>query len=106
MNSRKPLKFIQRRKLRSLVDVLSTTPYTGHDHNQSVNDIKNQEGVRMNDQSYNEPRLDETPAVDTINAGYCIGRMEVPIRHGIDLPSGAASSLRSWDHPAQARARS
>jgi len=26
MNSRKPLKSIQRRKLRSLVDVLSTTP--------------------------------------------------------------------------------
>ncbi|MCK5109535.1 MAG: hypothetical protein KAR25_07570 [Methanosarcinales archaeon] len=35
MNSRKPLKFIQRRKLRSLVDVLSTTPDTGHDHNQA-----------------------------------------------------------------------
>ena len=82
MNSRKPSKFIQRRKLRSLVDVLSTTPDTGHDHNQSVNDIKSQEGVRMNDQSYNEPRLDENPAVDIINArkSYYIGKMEVPIR--------------------------
>ncbi|MEA3324433.1 MAG: hypothetical protein U9Q37_04760 [Euryarchaeota archaeon] len=35
MNSRKPLKFIQRRKLRSLVDVLSTTPEIGRDHNQT-----------------------------------------------------------------------
>ncbi len=86
MNGRKPLKFIQRRKLRSLVEVLSTAPDTGPDHNQSVNDIKNQEGVRMNDHSYNEPRLDETPAVDIINVSYCIGRMEVPIRRGIDPP--------------------
>jgi len=36
----------------------------------------------MNDHSYNEPRLDETPAADIINArkSYCIGKMEVPIR--------------------------
>jgi hypothetical protein len=36
----------------------------------------------MNDQSYNEPRLDENPAVDIINArkSYYIGKMEVPIR--------------------------
>ncbi|PXF60693.1 MAG: hypothetical protein C4B59_08485 [Candidatus Methanogaster sp.] len=33
----------------------------------------------MNDQSYNEPRLDESPAADIINVSYCIGRMEVPI---------------------------
>jgi len=41
----------------------------------------------MNDHSYNEPRLDETPAVDIINAGKScqIGEMEVPILQGIDL---------------------
>ncbi len=41
----------------------------------------------MNNHRYNEPRLDETPAVDIINAkkSYYIGKMEVPIRRGIDL---------------------
>jgi putative ABC transport system ATP-binding protein len=41
----------------------------------------------MSDHRYNEPRLDETPAVDIINVkkSYYIGKMEVPILHGIDL---------------------
>ena len=46
----------------------------------------------MNDQSYNEPRLDETPAVEIINASYC-GRMEVPIRCGTGPPFQSAGSL-------------
>jgi len=35
----------------------------------------------------NEPRLDEPPAVNIINArkSYYIGKMEVPILHGIDI---------------------
>ena len=35
----------------------------------------------------NEQRLDETPAVEIINArkSYCIGEMEVPVLRGIDL---------------------
>jgi hypothetical protein len=46
--------------------------------------------------------------VDIINArkSYYIGKMEVPILHGMISQSGAASSLRSWDHRDQARARS
>ncbi len=72
-------------------------PYNPHNHN------------------HNEPRQDEPTAVEIINVkkSYYIGKMEVPILHGIDLAihtasisqSGAASSLRSWDHPARARAR-
>jgi hypothetical protein len=49
----------------------------------------------MNDQSYNEPRLDEPPAVDIINArkSYYIGKMEVPIRHGTGPPFWSTGSL-------------
>jgi len=47
----------------------------------------------MNDQSYNEPRLDETPAADILNVSYCIGRMEVPIRHGTGPSFRSAGSL-------------
>ena len=44
----------------------------------------------MNDHNphdHTEPRQDETPAVDIINVrkSYYIGKMEVPILHGIDL---------------------
>lgn len=41
----------------------------------------------MNNQNHNEPRLDETPAVNIINVrkSYYIGGMEVPILHGIDM---------------------
>ena len=37
--------------------------------------------------NHNEPRLDEPPAVNIIHArkSYYIGKMEVPILHGIDL---------------------
>ena len=40
-----------------------------------------------NPHNHNEPRLDEPPAVDIINVkkSYYIGKMEVPILHGIDL---------------------
>jgi hypothetical protein len=85
------------------VDVLSTTPDTGHDHNQSVNDIKNQEGVRMNNHSYNEPRLDETPAVDIINVSYSIGRMEVPIRRGTGPPFRVSDHYPSKDQSGSGR---
>ncbi len=47
----------------------------------------------MNDQSYNEPRLNEPPAADIINVSYCIGRMEVPIRHGTGPPFRSTGSL-------------
>ncbi|MEA1966421.1 MAG: hypothetical protein U9N05_03960 [Euryarchaeota archaeon] len=47
----------------------------------------------MNDQSYNEPRLDETPAVEIINVGYCIGRMGVSIRRGTGPPFWSTGSL-------------
>ncbi len=47
----------------------------------------------MNDQSYDEPRLDETPTVDVINVGYCIGRIEVLIRRGTGPPFQSAGSL-------------
>jgi len=47
----------------------------------------------MNDQSYNEPRLDETPTVDILNVSYCIGRMEVPIRRGTGPPFRSTGSL-------------
>ena len=47
----------------------------------------------MNDHSYNEPRLDETPAVDIINVSYCIGRMEVPIRRGTGPPFRSIGSI-------------
>ncbi len=50
----------------------------------------------MNDQSYNEPRLDETPAVDIINVSYCISRMEVPIRRGIGPSFRSAGSLPEY----------
>ncbi|RJS68221.1 ATP-binding cassette domain-containing protein, partial [ANME-2 cluster archaeon] len=41
----------------------------------------------MNDHSYNEPRQDEPPAVEIsdVRKSYYIGKMEVPILHGIDL---------------------
>ncbi|RJS73792.1 ATP-binding cassette domain-containing protein, partial [ANME-2 cluster archaeon] len=41
----------------------------------------------MNNHHHTEPRLDESPAVDIINVekSYYIGKMEVPILHGIDL---------------------
>ncbi|PXF60690.1 MAG: ABC transporter ATP-binding protein [Candidatus Methanogaster sp.] len=40
-----------------------------------------------NPHNYTEPRQDETPAVEIINArkSYCIGEMEVPVLQGIDL---------------------
>ena len=47
----------------------------------------------MNDHSYDEPRLDETPAMDIINVSYCIGRIEVPIRRGIDPSFWSTGSL-------------
>jgi len=36
----------------------------------------------MNDHSYNEPRLDESPAVEIIHArkSHCTGKMEVPVQ--------------------------
>jgi hypothetical protein len=51
----------------------------------------------MNDQSYNGPRLDETPAVDIINVSYCIGRMGVPIRRGTGPPFRSTRSQSSTD---------
>lgn len=47
----------------------------------------------MNDHSYNEPRLDEAPAADIINVSYYLGKMEVPIRRGIDPPFRSTGSL-------------
>ncbi|KAB3543386.1 MAG: hypothetical protein C5617_007940 [ANME-2 cluster archaeon] len=47
----------------------------------------------MNDQSYDETRLDETPTADIINVSYCIGRMEVPIRRGTCPSFQSAGSL-------------
>ncbi|MEA3324434.1 MAG: hypothetical protein U9Q37_04765 [Euryarchaeota archaeon] len=51
----------------------------------------------MNDQSYNEARLDETPDVDIINVSYRIGRMEVLIRRGIDSPFRSTGSLHEHE---------
>jgi len=48
----------------------------------------------MNDHNHNEPRLDETPAVDIINASYCIGRMEAPIRRSTGPPFRSTGSIR------------
>ena len=40
-----------------------------------------------NPHNHTEPRQDETPAVEIrdVRKSYCIGEMEVPILHGIDL---------------------
>ena len=51
----------------------------------------------MNDHNHDEPRLDETPAVYIMNVSYCIGRMEVPIRRGIDS-SSHRSKLEAADN--------
>ena len=60
----------------------------------------------MNDQSYNEPRLDETPAVEIMNVSYCIGRMEVPIRGTAQVHhSGVLDHNRARINPDRARAR-
>jgi hypothetical protein len=51
----------------------------------------------VNNHNHNngEPRLDETPAVDSINArkSYCIGEMEVPIWRGSDPSVQSTGSL-------------
>ena len=51
----------------------------------------------MNNHNHNngEPRLDEIPAVDIINArkSYYIGKMEVPIRCGSDPPVQSTGPL-------------
>jgi len=57
----------------------------------------------MNDHSYNEPRLDETPAVDIINVSYCIGRMEVPIRRASTRHSGVPDHYMSTDQSGSGR---
>jgi len=62
----------------------------------------------MNNPAHTKPRPDEPMAVEIngVRKSYYIREMEVPILHGIDPQSGAVSSLRSWDHPDQARMRS
>ena len=57
----------------------------------------------MNDHNYNEPRLDEPPAVDIINVSYCIGRMEVPIRHGAGPTFRSTGSRPSTDQSGSGR---
>ena len=48
-----------------------------------------------NPHNHTEPRQDETPAVEIINArkSYCISRMEVPIWRGSDLSVQSTGSL-------------
>ena len=77
-----------------------------------------------NPHNHIEPRQDETPAVEIINArkSYCIGEMEVPVLQGIDLsiqrgeflaimgPSGSGKStlanlIGCRDHPTEGEIR-
>ncbi len=77
-----------------------------------------------NPHNHTEPRQDETPAVEIrdVRKSYCIGEMEVPVLHGIDLairrgeflasmgPSGSGKStlanlIGCRDHPTEGEIR-